>query len=399
MIDDSEPGFDRYKATLRRLWPILAVGVLAGGLIGAASASSQFEATAQILIVNNGTPVSTGQLSPDSLLTAVPVTAVIARANLDDIETKVADQIGSGVELALAAGDSNSISVTVSTVSAAATDKALDSVVAQIRTERGQLVQEALAPVLAALKQQQDTTDGRLADLDAQVAKLGGDQQSLATAYAVARVSLGDLSNQLALQSVAWKEYLAAAPNAVRLGDHVAPTASSKVLSGLVGAFGGMLLVGLGIVLFTSIDRSVRSSVDLRRIGAPLVGLLSSSGDDWSVGALAGALAHTVSKEDDRTVGLVPAGRHTLDPVAGVSLTERVASYDGTRLDVHPPFLVDPDTSIRAQNGAYVVVGKWGRTRSDDMSSAVGVLRAAGCNVAGVALFDVPPRRSHGWFE
>jgi capsular polysaccharide biosynthesis protein len=399
MTADNEPGFDRYKVALRRLWPILAAGAVVGAMIGAFTIGSTFESTAQILVVTNDAPIATATFPLEGVTRAVPLRAIIAQAKQDDVEDVVSDASGAVVTLILAPDDStSSISATIQSSSEAATSKAVKSVVDQLQAAHSKLVKDAAAPVLSALAEQEKATDARLSDLDAKMAALSSDQQSLATAYAVARVPLAEIANNLALRTSAVNEYVAAASNAVRLGDHTSPS-SSDALRAVAAGLGGLLLAGVGIVIFTVIDRSVRSPADLAGLHVPVLGVLARSTDNRGIGALSGALAHAPDTTSDRTVGLVPAGSDALAPPVAQALLERVATYGDTRLELHPAFSLDPESALHARNHAYVLLGRWGRTKADELRSTEGALSAGGCDVVGVVLFDVPSRNLHGWFD
>lgn len=396
MVDDYyEPTLGDHLRALRRLWPLVAataaVGAILGLVVGAGSSDPTYASDAVISLVDERFVVASLDIKIADVATP-SATAAMNRAMASDVVALANER--AGVEIDVVGVPDESAGTFTFTVTADSPEAAVQ----QANTFSDAAVEVARTSRTEVLDQTAQALDGRMAELDVEIAALrsqvtGADAETAAAltaeleVVAQRRLEYGDRLAALASFSESTTgglRQLSAAATAEETGGGLSRPVA-VVGGGLLGALGG-----LGLVVVASLaDRRIRTRADaeLNSRGVPVLGVLSTNDtvDATPVGA---AVAQSLDPAATALV-LVPAGAEPIDPQVASEMSRALEQF-GSSLEV----TIGGTETVAFDDEAQrvLVVAHAGRTTDDELAARVTELSDIDARVVGLILTGVDPR-------
>jgi hypothetical protein len=390
-VDDARPvSLLRQIRSLRRLWWLIALPAVLLMALPLAS-GSRHRATAQLVAIDNSAPIASS-LNTDTAFTR----GVSMRVDADTVsgaagEKRVSDAAGERVTVTATPNELNKlVSLTVTSKTAAGTDKAIAFAIDQVRQRHVDQVLSLVNAIKQAFEADVANATTRLAELDKQLADAGS-STALANSVQLERLSTSDTLATSKSRLAAITSYSATADESIQVTLLTAAVQdrglTRVVFAGIIGLVLG-LLAALG---YDSARGSIRSVSELEQAsGVPVLGVVSALGSDGSAAATAAALVHSLGSVTDASVALVATDGSVDGAATARALQEQLVRAGSNATVTATSSVLGAGGALETamKSDAVVLLATASRTRRESVVSSVRVLRQAGLDRLAFVLLD-----------
>jgi hypothetical protein len=394
---DNDLDLGRYAAGLRRharaIASIALLTLIAGSVVALRSRvteSVQFRAFPKVVELDS-VGLDTEQFDVDKVMDIIA-----ALANEDRFESEIGEAVGADVKVS-ARRDLEKPLVMIK-IGAASEDLVVaadQAVTERLSTTYIEEFQADLIRVRTGAERRQTLLEEQLADVDAQLAAAGPNQQTLVEGLLVERQRLTEQITGQDVILTAVERFDTSLPGDLRRSTLDEPDRRSPLLLGGLGLIAGTVVSVLGVLLLVALDRSVRTRRDLNRVGLhDLLGVVPQPSTPTAIVATRRAITHAAAVHKATVAQIVPLSAATevswMDTIDG-------AVHGTCQFELRKPTTESPEAFEFADDTTITVLAvAWGCDRREKVVRAANEFAAAGSPHIAIVLCGVPPKETSG---